>query len=146
MVDKEITLRRLNYQDVTALDSLYADRQLMQAAGLVIDANPEFRRMVFSNWIAHGYIWGIFHQQKLIGTINLFPQDNSLEIGYLLLSNYRRQGIMTKAVKQLLAQVAGRPILAKVRANNLASQRVLKNVGFQLIAQNQEWMRFLKNK
>lgn len=145
MIDQNIVLRRLNHQDLTELDSLYSHQQLMAAAGLVIDANPEFRRMVFSNWITNDYLWGIFCRQRLIGTINLFPQEDSLEIGYLLLPKYRQQGIMTKALQQLLTQVRERPIWAKVRRNNLASQGVLKNTGFKQAAEDQEWVRFRKN-
>lgn len=144
-IANSIEVRQLKATDLAALDDLYANDQLLKAAGLVIDANPEFRQMVFSNWIDRGYLWGVFSHQLLIGTINLFPQEKEIEIGYLLMPKYQHVGIMSAAVGQLLQKFSKRPIFAKVAVTNRPSQGVLQKNGFQLVAKQQGWMRFLKN-
>lgn len=141
-----ITVRQLRHPDIPALSHLYADDQLLAKAGLVIDANPEFKQMVFTSWVDQGFVWGIFSHQLLIGAISLFPQDQGTEIGYLLMPQYQHHGIMTTAVSQVLQQFYPRPLFAKVGVKNLASQRVLQKNEFDLIATDQEWMRFLKKK
>lgn len=140
-----IKVRLLQSSDLPALERLYQDDQLVEQAGLVLDANPEFKRMVFASWVDHQFLWGIFSHQLLIGTINLFPQEQGVEIGYLLRPAYQHQGIMTKAVGQVLKKTTARPIFAKVRVENTASKRVLQKNEFKLEATEQGWFRFLKN-
>ena len=140
----QIQVRLLNQSDLSALNHLYADDQLLAQAGIVIDANPEFRQMVFNNWVKQKFLWGIFSHQLLIGTINLFPTEGQEEIGYLLMPKYQHHGIMTMAVGEVLQQNNSCPIFAKVRVNNEPSQRVLQKNGFNLTATDQGWMRFLK--
>lgn len=140
----QIQVCLLRQSDLPALNHLYADSQLLAAAGIVIDANPEFRQMVFNNWVRQKFVWGIFSHQLLIGTINLFPEEKQVEIGYLLTPEYQHHGIMTMAVGQVLQQTHLRPLFAEVRVDNLPSQRVLQKNGFNLTATDQGWMRFLK--
>jgi RimJ/RimL family protein N-acetyltransferase len=60
--------------------------------------------------------------------------DGAVEIGYGLSPAYRRRGIGTEAVRELLAWVSAQPgvtrVTASVEATNIASRRLLERLGF----------------
>lgn len=71
---------------------------------------------------------------RLLGWIGLWREDEALALGYWLGARFHGQGLMTEALR--LAIPAGRallsevPIIARVRPSNLASIRVLDRLGF----------------
>ncbi|MGV3636794.1 MAG: GNAT family N-acetyltransferase [Flavobacteriales bacterium] len=78
-----------------------------------------------------------------IGAIGLHPKEdiwrNNLEIGYWLAQAYRGRGIMTEALKEMVALgFAHYPQVTRIYAipfgTNIASQRVLEKAGFKLEA------------
>ncbi|PWN70626.1 N-acetyltransferase [Chryseobacterium phosphatilyticum] len=85
--------------------------------------------------------WGISYkdQRNLIGTICLwnFAQDRkTAEVGYELLPEYHRKGIMTEALKSVLEYGFNilnlREVLALTHRNNTKSQILLIKQGFVL--------------
>ena len=76
---------------------------------------------------------------KAVGGVGIIPQDDvakiSAEIGYWLGESYWNRGIMTDAVKEMVAYVFAHFPLQKIYAPvfdfNIASQKVLQKAGFE---------------
>lgn len=66
----------------------------------------------------------------IIGSINIFPQEGTDSIGYWLSREHWGRGIATRAIAQMIAEFAGRPLFARVAAHNTASLRALQRNGF----------------
>jgi len=79
---------------------------------------------------------------EVVGSIGIFPQadihEKNAEMGYWLSEKYWRNGIMTKAIAEILdygfrtfdiTRIFARPF-----STNLGSQRVLEKAGFELEA------------
>jgi len=86
------------------------------------------------------YCRAIEVDNKAVGSIGVFllhdVYEKSAEIGYWLAEEYWGNGIMTDAIKQV-CKVAFENydiyrIQAQVFESNIASQKVLKNVGFEV--------------
>lgn len=83
--------------------------------------------------------------EKGIGFIGFkgLPDENGyLEIGYSISHNYRRQRIMTEALKTLVRWAAGfqdcREIIARVLKTNVGSCKVLANCNFKVSNSNEK--------
>jgi RimJ/RimL family protein N-acetyltransferase len=68
------------------------------------------------------------------------PVERRLEVGYGVAPSRRGQGVATAALSQLLAMVDGRDmtIRAETAAWNVASQRVLRRLGFEEITRRDD--------
>jgi [ribosomal protein S5]-alanine N-acetyltransferase len=70
-----------------------------------------------------------------IGTMFHWPIGNLLEIGYVLIPNERGKGYCTEAVKIVLDYLFLSKNIVRIQAHtdarNMASQKVLQNVGFK---------------
>lgn len=71
---------------------------------------------------------------ELAGSINVFPQEGTDSIGYWLERGQWGRGIASRAVALLIAEVAIRPLHARVVAHNPASRRVLERNGFVVVS------------
>ncbi|MDR0796357.1 MAG: GNAT family N-acetyltransferase [Tannerella sp.] len=81
---------------------------------------------------------------KVVGGMSVTPQENAnlritAELGYFIGEKYWNKGIMTEAIKQMLAYAFGKfPHLRKIYATpfdfNIASHKVLQKAGFELEA------------
>lgn len=84
------------------------------------------------------FSFAIVFENKCIGSIGIFRQENihfkTAELGYYLAEEYWGRGLMTQAVKEICDYVFDNSdilrIFAEPFADNIASQRVLKNNGF----------------
>ena len=87
-------------------------------------------------------IFAIEVEGKAVGSIGIFPQsdihEKSAEIGYWLSEQYWRNGIMSKAVQEVvqygfetfdIVRIFARPF-----STNTGSQKVLEKAGFELEA------------
>lgn len=93
-------------------------------------ADPEFSRDRAQPFHGPGFIWGIFRQGGLIGTVGVAAG----ELGYLLAPGAWGQGYASEACRLALAQAFADGALrveAGVWADNLASQHVLAKLGFR---------------
>lgn len=72
-----------------------------------------------------------------VGHIILFDVEGVPEITYWLDRARWGEGIATRAVALLLAEVARRPVYARVAADNIGSRRVLEKSGFAEVAREQ---------
>ncbi len=66
----------------------------------------------------------------------------SCEISFSVAPEHRGRGIGKAMVQEAVAACEGVRLLAKVKPDNLAAQRILELAGFELNAGNQEWMFF----
>ncbi len=86
-----------------------------------------------------GFInFAIVLKNQVIGGIGLENlNQKQAEIGFWLNKNYRGQGIMTKALKEMINfaknELSINKIIAYVLPENLKGQKVLEKNGFQLI-------------
>ncbi len=75
----------------------------------------------------------------LIGTIATFPSDEGhLEVTYWIARPHWGQGHASRALALVLEQT-GRPVLARVALDNLASRRVLEKAGFDVVGSNHDY-------
>ena len=78
-----------------------------------------------------GFVWGMFTEQGLIGTIGV--TDHSL--GYCLMKTHWGQGLASEAARYAIDhafdQYNSREIEATVWRDNVNSRRVLEKLGFQ---------------
>ena len=68
------------------------------------------------------------------------PVDNRLEVGYGVVPSRRGYGVATVALEQLLTMLEGRDltIRAETTTSNVASQMVLRHLGFEEVARRVE--------
>lgn len=94
--------------------------------------------------------WGICLKStgEVVGTCGFyrgFPEGIG-EVGYVLKEAYRGQGIMTEAVRLVVAfgltEMGLRRIVASTERTNLASVAVLKRVGFEPVVSESEYLEF----
>jgi RimJ/RimL family protein N-acetyltransferase len=79
---------------------------------------------------------------EVVGSIGIYPQtdihEKNAEIGYWLAEGYWGQGIMTKAIQEIVEYEFQTfdivRIFARSFSTNLKSQRVLEKTGFELKA------------
>ena len=68
--------------------------------------------------------------EALVGYISCFPMDGQDHVGYWIDRAYWGLGIASRALQQLLREVAKRPLVATAATSNGASIRVLQKCGF----------------
>ncbi|WP_162930873.1 GNAT family N-acetyltransferase [Lactococcus allomyrinae] len=68
--------------------------------------------------------------EKSVGMVGKYEQDELPEITYWIDRTFAGQGITTEAVRLLIERIKARPIFASVAFDNIASKRVLEKNGF----------------
>jgi RimJ/RimL family protein N-acetyltransferase len=78
--------------------------------------------------------WLIIADSVVAGTIGFKgePVANELEVGYGVAPSFRRRGVASEALRQLLETVSGRGLAVKAETAswNVGSQHVVKKLGF----------------
>lgn len=69
---------------------------------------------------------------RVAGNLGSWTQDGARKLGYWLGREYWGRGVASAALRQFLALVTTRPLLAHVAKHNLASLRVLHKCGFKI--------------
>jgi len=78
----------------------------------------------------------ILFDEQVAGNIASFEMEGEREIGYWLGREFWGKGIASESLKQFLGQEMRRPLFAHVVKHNIASQRVLKKSGFEVIRED----------
>ena len=96
-------------------------------------AIPLFERLKSLSLSEERFVYGIYFQEELIGFLNdVDIAEDSLELGYCLHPKYHNQGIMTEALKGLIASLFSLGFV-KIKAGafegNIASMRVMEKCG-----------------
>jgi RimJ/RimL family protein N-acetyltransferase len=77
-------------------------------------------------------LWG----DQIAGSIQVFPDQGRLEVGYWLGKEYWGRTIATRALLALIEEVKIRPLFARVAKDNVASLHVLQKSGFIIVAED----------
>ncbi|MGL5889781.1 MAG: GNAT family N-acetyltransferase [Bacteroidia bacterium] len=139
-----LQLRKLRASDSDVLFALYADARVMAWRGLPVHTSREETELLQFSWRKQeaegtGMRFGIVLRETnvLIGTAGLkqiSTQHRSAEIGYELVPEHWNEGIMTEALRPVLAHAFDVLQLHTVSANidpeHSASRRVLEKLGF----------------
>jgi ribosomal-protein-alanine N-acetyltransferase len=143
---ERLILRRFMMDDAQALFNNWAnDPVVTQYLTWTPHKNIETTKAVLTIWVnayehADNYHWAIVRKQdaKLIGSISAVNIDDTYEqceIGYCLAKDYWNQGIMTEAVKAVIAYlfmtVNFNRVQAIHQAQNTASGRVMVKAGMR---------------
>lgn len=139
IITKRTHLRALTNSDIAAIYALrsnpeiatYLRRPLARSEKDVADFIEKINKgLIEKKWI----YWGVtlINNPKIIGTIclwNFSKKENSGEIGYELLPNFQRKGIMQEAISAILKfsfnELKLNSITALVNPNNQSSIRSL---------------------
>lgn len=71
----------------------------------------------------------ILNEGQVIGFIDSSPEAKSTRIGYLIDKDYEGQGIMSRYLPDVIAQLP-HPIEARIFAENIRSQKLVERLGF----------------
>jgi ribosomal-protein-alanine N-acetyltransferase len=86
--------------------------------------------------------WLILVNGVVSGTVGFKsePREKWLEVGYGVVPSERHHGVATTAVAKLLAMLEGRglSVRAETEASNVASQSVLRRLGFEEVARHDD--------
>ncbi|HEY2518678.1 MAG TPA: GNAT family N-acetyltransferase [Streptosporangiaceae bacterium] len=78
---------------------------------------------------------------RAVGHVASFPRDGVLEVTYVVDRSVWGQGVASRALALLLAEMTARPVYARAASDNLASLRVLGKAGFQAIGTERSFAR-----
>jgi len=140
-----IALRMWQMSDIPDLVATINNENMLNNLGDTIpypytekDAETFIRKMLSVEKDSQ-YPFAITCDGKVIGSVHLFRKEDihrlTAELGYHLAEPYWGKGIMTRAVKQVCAQVFENTDIVRIFATafvrNVASCRVLEKAGFQ---------------
>ena len=141
---KRLLLRRLQESDAETVYKLRTDQDVIKYIDRPLSRNDNtglaFVERITSNVKDNSAIYWVItlkDNPKLIGTICLwnFSEDHTIaEIGYELLPEYQKQGIMNEAVNAVLDfgfnSLGFKDIEAFTHKDNLGSKNLLRKHGF----------------
>jgi RimJ/RimL family protein N-acetyltransferase len=78
----------------------------------------------------------IIAEGQVAGYMGCFPNGKNLEVTFWLGREFWGRGLATEALNRMLRLVQGRPIFARVAADNAGSMRVLQKCGYKIIGKN----------
>jgi RimJ/RimL family protein N-acetyltransferase len=73
---------------------------------------------------------------EVVGNAAVYGEPGEREVTYFIDRHYWGRGIATAALRELLAEVTERPLLARAAADNTGSVRVLEKCGFKVFGQD----------
>lgn len=140
---ERIIIREFNVADKTRMHEIYSDEDVMRYIGKGGVLNKEQTSNLIDTWInkfyrQYGYgIWGIEDKTsgELIGQcgFNMLPDDEGVEIAYLLSKENWHKGLATEAASETLKfgfDILGfKTICALSYPQNIPSIKVLNKLG-----------------
>ncbi|KRM93170.1 hypothetical protein FC56_GL000834 [Lentilactobacillus senioris DSM 24302 = JCM 17472] len=139
---KAIMVRPLTLQDQADYFQIVKQPAVQAGAKLGTIETEKQASQILQHQLEFETVWGIEVEKKVIGIINWAPMVGSqgqpdeanLLISYFLHPDYWNQGIMTDALRQVLAgPLKNKTLWAETLPDNQASQRVLIGLDFQLV-------------
>jgi RimJ/RimL family protein N-acetyltransferase len=130
-----VRLRAVVPSDLPALFAFQADPEGCAMAA-VHARGPEAFRSIWERIFRdeRAVARAVLADEALAGSISCFTADGEDYVGYWIAREQWGRGIATRALRLLLAEVAYRPLLARVATHNIGSLRVLQRCGFEEIA------------
>jgi len=144
ILGKRIFLKPLEQKDAEAYSNIGRKKILSEA-----------KKFISSSWKKDSYYFGIFlkENKELIGEMELCHMnwwfDKAGEICYFIKKEFRGKGFATESSKTMIdfcfKKLKFRKVYADTDPDNLASQKVLKKLGFKLEGKIRE-KNFVKGK
>lgn len=101
------------------------------------DAKDYFRKLLSYSKSSSHYERGIYFNNRLIGFVNdVYIDDKTIEIGYVIHPNYHNRGFATEALKAVIDDLlflGFQSILTCAFESNLPSFRVMEKCGMKMI-------------
>lgn len=83
------------------------------------------------------YLWGIWHEEILIGFISVIDIPIKPTIFYALHSDFRKKGLMSECIRGIITHFrdsyALPSLFSEVDEENIASAFILKSCGFEVV-------------
>jgi RimJ/RimL family protein N-acetyltransferase len=130
----QVRLRPILHSDFLALYEQQKDPVAAQLAGFTPRDWPAFlehQRKAVKD--PQSTLRTIVVDDRVAGSVLAFPREGAVELGYWVARADWGRGVASAAVRQFLAQVSARPLMAYVAEHNLASRRVLEKCGFEVL-------------
>ncbi|QDK70101.1 GNAT family N-acetyltransferase [Lactococcus protaetiae] len=131
----KISLRTMTKEDLPIFYSWQLDESSRFQAAFMPEEKPESFDEFSKKWeqrfddsTINAYV--ITLDEKSVGMVGKYEQDELPEITYWIDRAFADQGITTEAVRLLIEKIKIRPIFASVAFDNIASKRVLEKNGF----------------
>jgi ribosomal-protein-alanine N-acetyltransferase len=134
LVVDNLILKAISADDINEIDILcsYRPEEMKSTAPELLDKiEKEYEDK-------NGINWGMYLENKLIGTIGFYRgfKDDTGEIGYVILEQYRRQGHTFKTVRFLvdfgISVMGMKKVKAYTSKENKASNELLKKANFTI--------------
>lgn len=138
-------LRKINEADAAQIFKLRSDKEVMKYLGkkeiVSIDEAKTFMNLIGESLVKNdGITWGMATKESpetLIGTIGLWrivKEHYRAEIGYMLLPEFWRKGLMKEAILEVTGfgfnELKLHSIEGRINALNTASAKILESAGF----------------
>jgi len=146
-----LRLRTPSLDDAEAIYTTYAsDSEATRYVAFPTHRSPDdaraFLRLCIAAWAGEGpFTWVIVLREtaRLAGTIDIRPQGQRVEIGYIIGREYWGRGYMTEAVRAVSDWVLALPEIHRVWAvcdvDNRASARVMEKSGMEREGRLRSW-------
>jgi len=145
LTTERLTLRQLLITDEQEIFTLRSDSEInkyldRQISNTIDDARNFINKIVENISKNDSLYWAITltDRNKLVGTICLFgfsDENNKCEIGYELLTNFQRQGIMKEASEKVIDYAFNAIKVQRIEAffhrNNQSSIKLLEKLSFR---------------
>jgi RimJ/RimL family protein N-acetyltransferase len=137
----DVMVRQLGSRDIKSLYDLMAQNRdhLGRWTDDTTDTYPTveaLRDSILEPHHSHQLRFGVWNQVVLVGRVDLSPlPDGSMELSYWIGEEFCNRGFATAAARAVIGYAAKkrgvRTFRAGARAENAASQAVLRNAGFR---------------
>ncbi|WP_309060561.1 GNAT family N-acetyltransferase [Streptomyces sp.] len=134
----DIALRAVHDSDLPVFYRQLNDPDALRMAAFT-PADPADRDAFDAHW-AHIrsspaiVVRTVLGDGDVVGHAAVYGEPGEREVTYWVDRAYWGRGIATTALRALLAEVTGRPLYARVAADNAGSLRVLERCGFEVSA------------
>ena len=139
----EVSLRPLEHGDLDVFFDQQSDAEANAMAAFTV-ADPTDRAAFDAYWqrvLRDNTTTNrtIVAADEVAGHIAVYKDDDldGPEVTYWLGKHWWGQGIATRALEQLLAEVGTRPLYARCAETNPASRRVLQKCGFGVVGEDE---------
>lgn len=132
-----IALRPVSDSDLDAIFEQKSDPVSVEMAAFAAD-DPNDRATFDSHMARITRMPGVTFRvitsdDGFVGTISCFVLDGVTDVTYWIVRSSWGRGIATRALELLLQEVPERPLRARAASDNIASLRVLRKVGFNIV-------------
>ncbi|MEW1644767.1 GNAT family N-acetyltransferase [Streptomyces sp. NPDC091219] len=132
----QVSLRPIHDSDLPVFFRLTNDPESVRMAAFTAE-DPTDRDAFDAHWTRVRTLPGVLNRTVLadgdvVGSAAVYGDPGEREVTYWIDRAYWGKGIATAALRDLIAEEPGRPLHARVAADNTGSRRVLEKCGFRV--------------